>query len=102
MNYLAAFLVIFAVSSVTAGAMAADPLTTNGVINATQNQANQRIDQFQAQNAGVIPPAVNQQIDAFQGTMNGSFTTIKANNPSPNTVSPIQSFTIPAFPTLPH
>jgi hypothetical protein len=96
MKYYAAFALLFVAPS----AMAADALTTNGFVTAVTNQANKMLSDY-VKNNPQISGDVKTGIGNTETQISGAATFIKANNPAPNAISPIQSFTIPAFPNLP-
>jgi len=100
MKLLALAAATFAVSSPSWAA----EITWNGLVTQTINQANSRIDAFQAANANQIPGSVNTQINGFQIQLTASGNQIKALNPVPNGTVPagFPNFVIPALPNLPH
>jgi len=81
-------------------AWAAEPITTNGYVTLLGNTINQRIDQFQAASPS-LPANLQTMINTVQtGTITPAINSIKAMNPTPNLVSPFQTFTIGPFPPL--
>lgn len=95
---------IIAALLLTSSPAFAAEITWNGLVTQTINQANTRIDAFQAANANVIPAATNTQINGFQTFLIAQGNAIKATNPVPNGLVPstFPTFTIPALPNLPH
>jgi len=84
---------------VSSPAMAADLVNTNGFLTIENTMLQQRVDQFQAGSPS-IPANINGMINDTQTFIGGSVTQMKGFNPAPTLTSPIQPFTIPAFPPV--